>query len=118
MASFPVPETDWNVVTTMRLILTASWIGLSTMTMPMVEQFGFAMMPAVPAIAWAFTSGTTSGTFGSMRKALELSITTAPDVTADGANSRLRSAPAEKSAISTPLNGVLGQFPDNTASCR
>jgi long-chain acyl-CoA synthetase len=45
-----------------------------------------------------FTSGTTSGTSGSMRKALELSITTAPRFTASGAKVLLAAPPA-KSAI-------------------
>ena len=39
-----------------------------------------------------------------MRKADELSITTAPASLAAGTNSRLRVAPAEKKAMSTPLN--------------
>src|SRR5690606_1746680 len=38
----------------------------------------------------------------SMRKALELSTTTAPALTAAGANSLLREPPAENSAMSTP----------------
>src|SRR5262249_8039887 len=49
-------------------------------------------------------SGTTSGTLGSMRKALDLSITTAPAAAAIGANSFACAAPAEKNAISMPLN--------------
>src|SRR3954447_5611686 len=47
-------------------------------------------------------SGITSGTFGSMRNADELSITTAPAFTAAGANLRDAELPAENSAISTP----------------
>ena len=39
-----------------------------------------------------------------MRKAEELSITTAPAARAAGANSRERVAPALKKAMSTPLN--------------
>jgi len=45
-----------------------------------------------------------------MRKALELSMTTAPAFTAAAANSLLRSAPAEKSAISTSLNESFASF--------
>jgi len=41
-----------------------------------------------------------------MRKADELSITTAPAARAAGANSRLRLAPALKKAMSTPLNAA------------
>ena len=36
--------------------------------------------------AFGFTSGTTSGVFGSIRNALLLSITMQPDFTAKGAN--------------------------------
>src|SRR6185312_5787608 len=50
-----------------------------------------------------FTSGTTSGVLGSMRKADELSTTTQPAALAAGTNSRLRVAPAEKKAMSQPL---------------
>ena len=50
----------------------------------------------------ALISGITSGTFGSMRKAEELSITTAPALTAIGANLREMLPPAENSAMSTP----------------
>src|SRR5258708_29180523 len=56
----------------------------------MVEQFGLATMPlGMRARASALTSGTTSGTSGSMRQALELSTTTAPARAARGENSRL-----------------------------
>ena len=68
-----------------------------------VVQFGLAMMPSWRARSCALTSGTTSGTLGSMRNAEELSITIAPAARAAGANSRLRVAPALKSAMSTPL---------------
>jgi hypothetical protein len=50
----------------------------------------------------ALISGITSGTFGSMRKAEELSTTTAPAFTADGANLREMLPPAENKAMSTP----------------
>src|SRR3972149_121966 len=108
MAFFPVPDTDWNVVTTIRLIFAASWIGFKATTMPMVEQFGLAIMPLCAAMACGFTSGTTRGTFGSMRNGLELSITTAPDAAAAGADSRPGAAPAENSGISTPLKESFG----------
>src|SRR6266849_1505387 len=50
----------------------------------------------------ALISGITSGTFGSMRKADELSTTTAPAYTAMGVNFLEMPPPAENSAISTP----------------
>jgi hypothetical protein len=55
----------------------------------------------------ALISGITSGTVGSMRKAEELSMTTAPALTAIGANFLEMPAPAENSAISTPSNESL-----------
>src|SRR5512143_3468992 len=78
----------------------------------MVEQLGLAMMPRFLywAMAWAFTSGTTKGISGSMRKALLLSTTTAPEAAAAGPNSRLREAPAEKRATWTPLKESLVSF--------
>ena len=50
-----------------------------------VEQFGFETMPWWADRLSAFTSGTTSGTAGSMRNALDLSTTTQPRATASGA---------------------------------
>src|SRR3954470_7766384 len=55
-------------------------------------------------IAFALTSGTTSGTSGSIRNRAVLSTTTAPAATANGANFSLTDPPAEKSAMSTPAN--------------
>ena len=50
------------------------------------------------------TSGTTRGTAGSSRKALDLSMTVAPAATACGTNSVLTEPPAAKKARSTPSN--------------
>jgi len=51
----------------------------------MVEQLGLATMPfGIFCRASALTSGTTRGTSGSMRQALELSTTTAPALAAIG----------------------------------
>ena len=53
--------------------------GLSAGMATMVVQLGLATMPfGMSSRAWALTSGTTSGTSGSMRQADELSITMAP----------------------------------------
>ena len=61
----------------------------SATTIWMVEQLGLAMIPlGRSAAAAAFTSGTTSGTCGSIRHADELSITVAPRAAASGARSR------------------------------
>ena len=53
-----------------------------------VVQLGFAMMPRCFWISAGLISGTTKGTSGSIRKAEELSITTAP-----GADGMLRVFP-------------------------
>ena len=78
------------------------WIGARAISAMTAAQFGLAMMPGWVAIAAAFISGRTSGTAGSMRKAEELSMTTAPSRTANGAYSRATPLPAENRARSTP----------------
>src|SRR5580765_1361937 len=70
----------------------------------MVVQFGQATMPWWRRAAEALISGTTSGTAGSIRNALDLSTTTAPALTAWGAYSFDCAEPAEKNATSMPLN--------------
>src|SRR5437588_3104836 len=71
----------------------------------MVEQFGLATIPlGIRFRASAFTSGTTSGTSGSMRQALELSMTMAPALAAIGLYSRLMEAGVLDRTISTPAN--------------
>src|ERR1700736_1352649 len=78
------------------------WIGHNAIRAVIAVQFGTAMMPLCSLMRLALTSGITSGTFGSMRKADELSMTTAPVFTAMGENFREMPPPAENSAISTP----------------
>ena len=68
------------------------------------EQFGTPMMPLCPAMLAALISGITSGTSGSIRKADELSMTTAPAATAIGEKRLETLLPAENSAMSTPSN--------------
>src|SRR5438874_10645216 len=71
----------------------------------MVEQFGLATIPfGMHLSASAFTSGTTSGTSGSMRQALELSTTMAPARAAITLDSRLTEAGVDDSTMSTPAN--------------
>src|SRR5271154_2322404 len=70
----------------------------------MVEQFGLATIPlGMRASTAAFTSGTTRGTSGSIRQALELSMTMAPARAAIGLYSRLIDAGVLESTIATPL---------------
>jgi hypothetical protein len=88
----------------MRLMRFCRWIGHSGTSAVIAEQFGLAMMPLWSRMRPALISGITSGTFGSIRNAEELSTTTAPAFTAAGANFREMPPPAENSAISTPSN--------------
>lgn len=77
--------------------------GFSATTSCAVEQFGLAMMFFVlkPAAASAFTSGTISGTSGSMRQAEELSITTVPAAPIFGDHSFDTEPPADIRQMST-----------------
>ena len=86
----------------MRLMRFCRWIGHSGTSAVIAEQFGLAMMPLCSRMRRALISGMTSGTSGSMRKADELSTTTAPAFTAIGAYFREMLPPAENSAMSTP----------------
>src|SRR5476649_288483 len=92
-------------------MVAASWIGFSATTIWMVEQLGLAMMPRrlYCAIAARFTSGTTSGTSGSMRQYEVLSITTAPALTARGECSAETLEPGEESTMSMPLKSYLAR---------
>src|SRR5436190_21808914 len=87
----------------MRINCDSSCSGLSAGIAAIVVQFGFATMPlGIELKACGFTSLTTSGTAGSLRHALELSITTAPAAAKSGATARLVVAPAENNAKSIP----------------
>src|SRR6201989_2164111 len=103
MASLTAPDTDWKVETTTRLITALSCSGFSATTSCAVEQFGLAMMFFLvkPAAAAAFTSGTISGTSGSIRHADELSITTVPAAPIFGDPSFDTVPPADIRQIST-----------------
>src|SRR3984893_5031288 len=76
--------------------------GFSATTSWAVEQFGLAMMFFLtkPATASALTSGTISGTYGSIRQADELSITTAPAAPMFGDHSFGTAPAADVSEIS------------------
>ncbi len=75
----------------------------------MVEQFGLAMIPRCLRMSWGFTSGTTRGTSGSIRKALELSTTTAPAAAAIGLQWREMLAGVLERTISIPENASGGK---------
>ena len=85
-----------------RLMRFFLWIGQSGTSAVIAEQFGTAMMPLCSRIRWPLISGITRGASGSMRKADELSMTTAPALTAIGENLLETLLPAENSAMSTP----------------
>ena len=83
-------------------------MAFSATTICMVVQLGLAMMPRGRIFASAgLTSGTTRGTSSSMRKALELSIITAPYLVMSPAYSFDVPAPAEVKAMSTPRKSSL-----------
>ncbi len=100
----PAPETDWYVLTTIRRTRAKSCSGLSATTIWIVEQLGLAMIPRCFMMSCGLTSGTTSGTSGSMRKALELSTTTAPAAAAIGLHCRETLAGVLDRTMSTPEN--------------
>src|SRR5437762_11941187 len=100
----------------------ASCSGFSATTSWIVEQFGLATMPRWALAASPFTSGTTSGTAGSMRNALDLSTTTQPRRTASGANRRDVPLPAENSARSKPsrasaVSSRTSSLPPSNSTC-
>ena len=80
--------------------------------MTAVVQFGLAMIPWCSRTSAPLISGTTSGTWASIRKALELSTTTHPAFTASGAYSREMAAPALNSAT---VKGALKVESSNPA---
>ena len=95
----------------MRSIRAARCSGASATISWIVEQFGLAIIPLCRFTSCGLTSGTTSGTSGSMRNALELSITTAPALTAAGTRRLLISPPALKKVTSTPSKAFSSRMP-------
>ncbi len=83
---WPAPDAAWYDATTNSRSAHRACRVPSAAIIVSVVQFGFAMMPLGRSRAAAgFTSGTTSGTSGSIRNAAELSTTTAPAAAATGA---------------------------------
>src|SRR5918992_6250192 len=93
-------------------------MGARVTTSCIVEQFGLATTPLCASRASALTSGTTSGTSGSSRKSLPLSITIAPREMASRASctaapfspsvpaKRARSTPSKAAGSATPTSKV------------
>src|SRR5829696_2707078 len=92
--------------------------GASVTTIWMVEQLALAIKPLWSFKASAFTSGTTSGTPGSSRKSLPLSMTIAPRLMASCASctaapfspsvpaKKAKSTPSKASGSATPTSKV------------
>src|SRR4051812_34053931 len=97
----PAPDTDWYVATRTRTRPAASCNGFRTAVNGIVQQFGFATIPSCSRARAGFTSGTTSGMPGSSRYAEDLSIASAPPLTACGTSSRDAPVPTEKRKTST-----------------
>src|SRR4051794_20900596 len=102
MPFIPLPDTDWYDASTMPRRPMARWSGPTAMTAVIAVQLGFAMIPGCPRRAWAFTSGTTSGTSGAIRHALELSTHTTPAAAASRQIVRDTVTPADSRARSQP----------------
>ena len=79
---------------------------LMAVSVMMVEQLGFEMMPWCSFTSPALISGTTSGTFGSRRKAEELSTNTAPERTIAGAKRSAMSFSAAPRTMSMPAKAA------------
>ena len=83
----------------------------------MVVQFGLATIPfGMSSRAWAFTSGTPSGTSGSLRPPDELSTTIAPAATMVRACSSDAARPALRRAMSTPDQSAVAVSSTTTSS--
>ena len=81
-----------------------------------VVQLGLAtMLRGISSSAWALTSGTTSGTCGSMRQADELSTTTAPASATRGARTLEVAPPAENRTMSSPDQSAVSASSTSTS---
>ena len=84
-----------------------------------VVQLGLATMPfRIELNAAALTSGTTSGTSGSIRQAEELSTTTAPASVNRGARTREAPPPMENKARSSPERSAVAASSTSTSTPR
>src|SRR6185437_7319137 len=105
MPACPAPEAAWYEATTISSRPNARCSAPAATISDSVVQFGLEMMPLGrrPTSA-GLTSGTTSGTSGSMRKAPELSTATAPRAAATGAHWAETSSGTSNMATSMPSN--------------
>ena len=110
MPAWPEPDAAWYEATNSRRSPNSRCSAASGTMSDSVVQFGTEMMPLGRLFAASgLTSGTTSGTSGSIRNAPDLSITTAPRDAATGAQSTETSSGTSIITRSTPSNtsGVM-----------
>ena len=103
MPGCPAPDAAWYEETTSSF--RPNFLSSAPMAtiIESVVQFGFEIIPLGRfLISFGFTSGTTNGTFLSIRNAPELSTTTAPRCAAIGAHSAEISSGTSNIAISIP----------------
>ena len=119
MPGRPAPDAAWYDATTSASSPNSRCSAPITAIIDSVVQLGLAMIPLGRlAASSAFTSGTTSGTSGSIRKAPELSTATAPAAAAIGAHSALTSSGTSNSAMSTPSKTSGARARTTTSSPR
>src|SRR5581483_1707948 len=103
MPAWPAPEAAWYEATTISSRPNARCSAPTATISDSVVQFGLATMPLGRlARCSGLTSGTTSGTSGSIRKAPELSTATAPRAAATGAHWADTSSGTSNMATSMP----------------
>ena len=100
----PAPDTDWYEEIIRDRRPAARWSGPIASNAVIVVQFGTATIFGCPSSASGFTWGIESGTSGSIRNALELSMHVVPAAAASRMKDRETSAPAETKATSTPAS--------------
>ncbi|CAM5714795.1 hypothetical protein STENM223S_11726 [Streptomyces tendae] len=117
--SRPAPLTAWYEETTSSRRPNSACSAPSVTIMDSVVQFGLATMPRgrIRSVC-GLTSGTTSGTSGSIRNAPELSTTTTPLAAATGAHCAETSSGTSNMATSTPSRASSLSATTSTSSPR
>src|ERR1035437_520322 len=119
MPDLPAPEAAWKEATRRYVRPQPACRAPSASIIVNVVQLGLLMMPLGRLRPWAgLTSGPTSGTFGSILKAPELSTTTAPCATAIGAHCAAISSGTSNIATATPSKASAATSWTTTSSPR
>src|SRR5664280_1039230 len=119
MPACPAPDAAWYDATTSDSSPNRRCSAPRATTRVSVVQFGLLMMPRGRCrAASGLTSGTTSGTSSSIRKAPELSTTTAPYDAATGAHCADTSSGTSNIATSTPAKTSGASACTSTSVCR